>query len=123
MNKYEAFINWVRKQEVEDFPPEFEEVLEELQVLAEQPAKPELTEVGAQLLEYLQTQGDVRLKTKDISEGMGISSRKIAGAMRKLTTDGFVSKHGQNPVIYSLTDKGKEFNLQEYKEKLKGENN
>lgn len=123
MNKYEAFINWVRKQEVEDFPPEFEEVLEELQVLAEQPAKPELTEVGAQLLEYLQTQGDVRLKAKDISEGMGISSRKIAGAMRKLTTDGFVSKHGQSPVIYSLTDKGKEFNLQEYKEKLKGENN
>ena len=46
-------------------------------------------------------------KAKDIAEGLFISSRGVSGAMRKLVTDGYVEKVGQDPVIYSLTEKGK----------------
>jgi predicted transcriptional regulator len=49
---------------------------------------------------------------------MIISSRKISGAIRKLVTDGFVDKYGQNPVIYSLTEKGKNFDIDGYKNNL-----
>ena len=37
---------------------------------------------------------------------MNITSRTASGAMRKLVTDGYVEKMGENPVVYSLTDKG-----------------
>ena len=47
---------------------------------------------------------------------MGMPSKKISGSMRKLVTDGFVEKIGANPVVYALTDKGKNFNIQDYKE-------
>lgn len=83
--------------------------------------KPLLTEAGAEILEYLQTHNGKNLKAKDIAEGMGISSRKISGSMRKLVTDGFVDKFGKTPVIYSLTEKGKNFDITNYKEKMKDE--
>lgn len=119
MNKYEAFLDWINDDFFADTPPqEVIDVYEELQDLAKQPEKPTFTESGLALIEYLQKQEQNRFKAKDISEGMGISSRKISGAMRKLAEDGFISKHGQNPIIYSLTEKGKEFNLKEYKERM-----
>jgi predicted transcriptional regulator len=46
-------------------------------------------------------------KARDIAEGLFISSRAVSGAMRKLVTDGFVEKVGEDPVVYSLTDLGK----------------
>ena len=46
-------------------------------------------------------------KAKDIGEGLFISSRAVSGAIRKLVTDGFVEKVGENPVLYSITEKGK----------------
>ena len=46
-------------------------------------------------------------KARDIAEGLFISSRAVSGAIRKLVTDGFVEKVGQDPVIYSITDAGK----------------
>lgn len=123
MNKYKAFIDFVRSVTVAPMPIEFEEILEELQELADQPEKPELTESGMAILEYLQQQETKNFKAKDISEGMNISSRKISGAMRKLATDGFVLKHSKNPVIYCLSDKGKNFDLKEFKEKINNEEN
>lgn len=48
------------------------------------------------------------LKAKDIAEGMIVSSRAVSGAMRKLCSDGFVEKIGQDPVMYSLTDAGRQ---------------
>lgn len=81
--------------------------------------KPLLTESGIQILEYLQNNTDTKnLKAKDIADGMDISSRKVSGAIRKLVTDGFVNKFGKGPVLYSLSEKGKEFNIKEYKEKI-----
>jgi predicted transcriptional regulator len=42
---------------------------------------------------------------------MFINSRTVSGAMRKLVTDGFVEKIGENPVIYSITEKGKNIEI------------
>jgi DNA-binding PadR family transcriptional regulator len=42
-----------------------------------------------------------------------MSSRTISGAMRKLVNDGFVEKIGKDPVIYTLTEKGKNYIIEE----------
>ena len=81
--------------------------------------KPELTENGKLILKFLQEHPETRIwKAKDIAEQIGISSRGASGAMRKLVNDGFCEKLGQDPVIYSLTEKGKNYNIIE----IKGEN-
>lgn len=80
--------------------------------------KPLLTETGLQILEYLQGSDSKSLKAKDIADGMGISSRKVSGSIRKLVTDEFVEKFGSNPVIYTLTNKGKNFDIENYKGEL-----
>ena len=72
--------------------------------------KPLLTETGLQILEYLQGSDSKSLKAKDIADGMGIS-----GSIRKLVTDEFVEKFGSNPVVYTLTNKGKNFDIENYK--------
>lgn len=80
--------------------------------------KPAFTESGLMILEYLQGLDSKGLKAKEIADGMDISSRKVSGAMRKLVTDGYVEKFGQNPVIYAITEKGKNFNINDYKENM-----
>lgn len=47
--------------------------------------------------------------SKEIAEGLFTSGRSVSGAMRKLTSDGYVQKVGQNPVQYSLTEQGTQF--------------
>ena len=72
--------------------------------------KPVLTDNGKLILSYLQQHPDkIMLKAKDIAEDLYISSRGVSGALRKLVTDGFVEKMGESPVIYSITEKGKNF--------------
>ena len=51
------------------------------------------------------------VKAREVAEGLVISSRAVSGAFRKLVSDGFVEKVGQDPVIYVLTDKGKNFEI------------
>jgi DNA-binding PadR family transcriptional regulator len=34
--------------------------------------------------------------------------------MRKLTTDGFVEKVGSDPVIYTITEKGKNYKFEDF---------
>jgi L-serine deaminase len=64
------------------------------------------------VLKYMQENLDIQMfKAKDIAEGIGISSRTVSGAMRKLTTDGFVEKLGQDPVIYAITEEGKNITI------------
>ena len=70
--------------------------------------KPLFTDNGKLILQYLQdNQSTPMWKAKDIAEGMFVSSRTVSGAMRKLVSDGYVEKVGQDPVIYTLTEKGK----------------
>lgn len=77
-------------------------------------SKPKFTENGKLVLQYMKDNKDSYnnlFKAKEIGEGLGISSRTASGAMRKLVTDGYIEKIGDTPVIYSLTDKGTEVDL------------
>lgn len=76
--------------------------------------KPMFTENGKMILKFLQDNQDTEMwKAKDIGEGIFVSSRTVSGAIRKLVSDGFVEKVGQDPVIYSLTEKGKNISITE----------
>ena len=76
--------------------------------------KPEFTENGKAVLQFMQENKETYnnlFKAKEVGEGMNITSRTASGAMRKLVTDGYVEKMGENPVVYSLTDKGMTIDL------------
>lgn len=74
--------------------------------------KPLFTDNGKLILNFLKDNQDTPLwKAKDIAENLLVSSRTVAGAMRKLVTDGFVEKVGKEPTIYSLTEKGKNIEI------------
>lgn len=76
--------------------------------------KPELTDNGKLVLKFLQDHQEVATwKAKDIAEGLFISSRTVSGSIRKLVTDGFAEKVGQDPVIYVLTEKGKNYKIED----------
>ena len=76
--------------------------------------KPELTDNGKVVLKFLQENTDkVTYKARDIADGLCISSRGVSGSLRKLVTDGFVEKLGTNPAIYSITEKGKNYIIEE----------
>ena len=76
--------------------------------------KPMFTDNGKLILKWMQANtSDSMLRAKDIAEGLFISSRAVSGAMRKLVTDGFVEKVGQDPVIYSITEKGKNIKIED----------
>ena len=77
--------------------------------------KVKFTENGKLVLKYMQENKEVYnnlFKAKDIGEGMGISSRTASGTMRKLVSDEYCEKIGENPIVYSLTNKGIEVNLE-----------
>lgn len=75
--------------------------------------KPTFTDTGKMIMVHLQSlpSDGPMLKAKDIAEGLFMSSRVVSGAMRKLVEDGFVEKAGQNPVVYTLTEKGKNIKI------------
>lgn len=75
----------------------------------------EITENGKAILEYMQSaieKFDNNFLSKEIAEGLFTSSRSVSGAMRKLVTDGFVEKSEDSPIIYSLSEKGKDFKIE-----------
>ena len=74
--------------------------------------KPLFTDNGKLILKFLQEHTETPMwKARDVAEGLFISSRAVSGAMRKLVTDGFVEKVGESPVIYSITENGKNINI------------
>ena len=73
--------------------------------------KPEITDNGKIILDYMQKNPSPTYKAKDIADGVFLSSRTVSGAMRKLVSDGFVDKMGKEPVIYTITEKGKNFKI------------
>ena len=75
--------------------------------------KPDLTDGGKTILRHMQDNlSTVTWKARDIAEGIGISSRGVAGTLRKMVNDGFVEKLGENPAVYTLTEKGKNYNIE-----------
>lgn len=91
-----------------------EGVMDYIEALKEKGEKEKslFTDGGKMILKFLQDNTDVkRWKSKEIAEGLGISSRSVSGSIRKLVTNGFVEKMGESPISYSITEKGKEIVL------------
>ena len=83
--------------------------------ITEDDTKPAFTENGKLILSFMQQNKSTYnnlFKAKDIGEQIDLSSRTVSGGMRKLVNDGYVEKIGQNPVIYAITTKGEEVNLE-----------
>ena len=75
--------------------------------------KPDLTDNGKLVLKWLQNAEPGVYKAKDVAEGLFVSSRNVSGAMRKLVTDAFVEKVGESPVLYTITEKGKNYKIED----------
>lgn len=94
-----------------------ETIFEYIKILKDETSKKEqLTENGARILRYLQNADSLTFKAKDIGDAIGLSSRTISGSIRKLVNDGYVDKMGTSPVVYSITEKGKNYNIVEGEE-------
>lgn len=88
------------------------EFFEELKSSKSTNPKPEITENGRKLLEWMRENVEKMsnmFTSKEAAEALFTSGRSIAGSMRKLVNDGYVNKTGKDPVQYSLTDKGKNY--------------
>ena len=117
MSKKQKFIECVEealfsKIDLNELDPDIVAYWEALKG-ANDAEKPMFTDNGKLVMEYLKTlpEGSPALKARDIAEALFVSSRTVSGAMRKLVTDGFVEKIGQDPVMYSLTEKGKNIEI------------
>lgn len=117
MSKKSKFINYVNenlfsKINVDEID---EDVLTYWNGLAskDDTEKPTFTDNGKLVMKYLKNlpEGTEPMKAKDIGDEMGISSRTVSGAMRKLCDDGFVEKVGKDPVLYVLTEQGKNIEI------------
>ena len=116
MSKKSEFIEFVKDNLMDrvnyDDVPENVRLYWEALIQTKEEEKPLFTENGQNILMFLQEHQDVPMwKSKEIADGLCSSSRMVAGAMRKLVSDGFVEKLGETPAIYSLTQKGKEVNF------------
>lgn len=121
MSKKDEFIKYVedlmdytRKMDVPPMNENVETYWKALKGKVEED-KPIFTDNGKLIMKYLQElpEGTPMMKAKEIAEGMFISSRAVSGAMRKLVSDGFVEKVGQDPVMYALTDAGREIKIED----------
>lgn len=76
--------------------------------------KPVITDKGAEILLYIQNNYQNyknMFSAKVIAEGMGAATKSVSASMRGLVTGGFLEKISDKPVIYSITDAGKNFDL------------
>jgi DNA-binding MarR family transcriptional regulator len=115
MTKKQEFIEFVKDYmaECKDEMSENVRLYWEAFCNTQENEKPAFTDNGKLILKFLQdNQQTAMWKAKDIGEGLFISSRMVSGAMRKLVTDGYVEKVGENPVIYSLTENGKNIEIE-----------
>lgn len=116
MSKKQEFIKFV-EMAIDAYPQEMNEearVYWEAFKGKEEVDKPLFTDNGKLILRYLQDNLTTEMwKARDIAEGLFVSSRTVGGAMRKLCADGYVEKIGQDPVVYALTEKGKEIVIED----------
>lgn len=125
MTNKEAFISEIKVlledalqcQEMifEGLSPEAEEYFKKLELAKEQSkGKVDITENGKKILKFMQDnyeENNNLFKAKDIAEGLFTSGRSIAGSIRKLVTDGYVTKDSSEPIQYSITERGIEKKL------------
>lgn len=115
MSKKEQFIKVVEDLFAEkDIDQEVLDYFEKLKQTSTS-KKVEMTDNGKNILDYMQKNHEEAhnlFKSKDIAEGMFVSSRSVSGAMRKLVNDGYVDKTDDSPIVYSLTEEGKAYSIQ-----------
>ena len=83
-------------------------------ILAEDGTAADLTEKNKSILKWLQENYSLYNNTvsaKQIGDGLFMSGRSVSGSIRKLITLGYVEKQGKDPVCYSLTETGKQKEL------------
>lgn len=119
MSKKEKFIEAIEdaffsKVDINELDPDIVSYWNALKG-ANEVEKPTFTDNGKLIMKYLQDlpEDAPMMKAREIAEGLFISSRAVSGAMRKLVTDGFVEKIGQDPVMYALTEKGRNIEIEE----------
>ena len=122
MTKREKFIEFVEHMinQMNFSASELDEHKEALDFYATLKAaeqeKPLFTEKGKIILQFMQdnkTTYNNMFKAKEIGEKLDISSRGAAATIRKLITDGYVEKFGNEPVVYSLTTLGENTSFNE----------
>ena len=113
MSLKQEFINYVESNfETNPLPENLNGYWEKFKGGADKGDKPLFTENGKLILTFLQEHPETELwKAKEIAEGMFVSSRTVSGSIRKLVNDGFVEKVSQDPVIYSITEQGKNIKI------------
>ena len=75
----------------------------------------DMTENGKKLLSWMQENEEKMsnvFTSKEAAEALFTSGRSIAGSMRKLVADEYVSKVGKDPVQYSLTEAGRNYKFE-----------
>ena len=117
MSKKQEFISFIEKvlneHNIHELPENVQTYWDAFRETNDKSEKPLFTDNGKMILKYLQEHPETTTwKARDIAEGLFISSRAVSGAMRKLVTDGFVEKMGQEPTIYSITDNGKNIEIE-----------
>jgi DNA-binding MarR family transcriptional regulator len=114
MSKKDKFIKMVDELlsnvDVSELDKEAVEYFTALKMTSETD-KPQFTENGRTILLYMRDNADTYnncFTAKSLGELLDMTSRTVSGAMRKLVTDGYVEKIGTSPVVYSVTQAGRE---------------
>lgn len=113
---YEVFSNDFRKRLLNVFSEEEMDIAEKYwqSFIKDEETSVKITESGKKILLFMQENEETMnnvFTSKEIAEAFFTSGRSIAGSMRKLVSDKFVSKEGKDPIRYSLTETGKNLNL------------
>jgi DNA-binding PadR family transcriptional regulator len=123
MTKKEAFIKIIQTEifdrtdiYVENYPDEYELAASFWEDFKDGKVKNSgaMTENGRKILLFMQENEEAMnnmFTSKEIAEALFTSGRSIAGSMRKLVSDEFVSKEGKDPIRYSLTEAGRSLSL------------
>ena len=123
MTKKEAFIKIIQTEifdrtdiYAENYPDEYELAVSFWEDFKDGKTKNSgaMTENGKKLLSWMQENVDTMtnlFRSKEAAEALFTSGRSIAGSMRKLVNDGYVEKTGKDPVRYSLTEAGKNYQI------------
>lgn len=112
--KKEMFIKWCN--EAKEKLPMSEDVKVYFNALQEVPDKDtkKFTENGLIILRFIKENKDTYnnlFTARGIADGLEINSKKVSGAARKLVTDGYLEKVGENPTCYILTSLGEDIDL------------
>lgn len=113
---YEVFNNDFRKRLLNVFSEEEMDIAEKYwqSFIKDEETSVKITESGKKILLFMQENEETMnnvFTSKEIAEAFFTSGRSIAGSMRKLVLDKFVSKEGKDPIRYSLTEAGRSLSL------------